>query len=124
MEISKREVTVPKLLRRWWTNTYDLEPQVKIKNQFQLAQHEGFFTDENELIVNGVPVIAFEAGMNCLAGVIEFTLYDKPYELRFNYSMWSGNPRSIIILQSGRILAQYGDTSAMTVTQTVAFEII
>lgn|GEM_PF-2146396 len=116
---------MPKLLRRWWTNTYDLEPQVKIKNQFQLAQHEGLLTDENELIVNGEPVLAFEAGMsNGLAGMIKFTLYDKPYELRFNYSMWSGNPRSVIILQNGRLLAQYGDTSAMPVTQSVPFEII
>jgi len=113
-----------KLLRRWWTNTYDLEPQVKIKNRFQLAQHEGFFVDENELLVNGLPVITFEAGMNHLHGMIQFTLHDKPYDLRFNYGIWSGNPRSVLILQNSRILAQYGDTSALNVTNLTPFEVV
>ncbi len=113
-----------KLLRRWWTNHYDLEPQIKLKNQFQIAQHEGMFTDENELIVNGQPVLEFEAGVNYLNGVLQFSLYDKPYELRFNYSYWSGNPRSLIILQNQRILAQYGDDSAIKSTNSVPFKMI
>ena len=113
-----------KFLRRWWTNTYDLEPQVKIKNQFQLAQHEGMLTDENELLVNGQSLIAFEAGMNALKGRLCFELHDKPYELRFNYSMWSGNPKSLIVLQNNQILAQYGDDSALKSIEAVPFKFV
>jgi hypothetical protein len=51
-----------KFLRRWWTNTYELEPQVKIKSDFRLLQHEGMLTDENELLIDNIPIIGFEAG--------------------------------------------------------------
>lgn len=111
-----------KLLRRWWTNTYELEPQVKIKSIFRLLQHEGAFTDENELLIDGIPIIVFEAGTAHWKGVIRFEHYDKPYELRFNYSIWSGNPKSAVILQNDRILAQYGNDSALKISNTVPFQ--
>lgn len=113
-----------KFLRRWWTNIYDLEPKIKIKNEFQLAQHEGMLTDENELLMNGEPVVAFEAGVNGLKGSLFFDLHDKPYELRFNYSMWTGNPRSLLLFQNGRIIAQYGDDSALSALQPIPFKIV
>ncbi len=113
-----------KLLRRWWTNTYEFEPKVKIKSTFLLLQHEGMFTDENELLMDGIPIIAFEAGTSNWKGVIRFEHYDKPYELRFNYSIWSGNPKSAIILQNDRILAQYGNDSALKTSEAVPFQYV
>ena len=111
---------MPKLLRRWWTKTYELEPQVKIKNSFMVAQHEGLITDEVDLCVNDTPLVSFEAGLRQFHCVFSFELYDKPYEFRFNYNIWTGQPRSLIVLQEGRILAQYGDDTALKVTNKVA----
>ena len=110
-----------RIFRRWWTHTYHLEPQVKLKHDFKVIVHEGFFTDENEIHVNNLPFAYFEASYSQFNGIIEFELFDKPYEFRFNYSGWTGNPRSLLLLQNNRILARYGDTSAMKSTQPVRF---
>ena len=92
---------------------YELEPQIKIKNSFAVDVNEGFFIDENELTINGISVAHFQASHSLLKGIIEFVNHDKPYELLFNYSWWTGNPRSFIVIQNNRVIAQYGDDSAL-----------
>jgi hypothetical protein len=93
--------------------TYELEPQVKIKNEFAVDVNEGFFVDKNELTINGIPVTRFQASHSSLKGIVDFVNDGKPYELLFNYSWWTGNPRSFIVIQNNRVIAQYGDDSAL-----------
>ena len=92
---------------------YELEPQVKLKNSFAVNYQEGIFVDHSVLMINGNAILNFTGSMVRLNSIIDFVFHDKPYQFRFNYRWWTGKPRSFIVLQNNRVIAQYGDDSAL-----------
>ncbi len=92
---------------------YELEPQVKLKNNFAVNYREGIFVDHSELTINGEPIFSFTGSLAALNDIIDFTFHDKPYQFRFSYRWWTGKPRSFIVLQNNQVIAQYGDDSAL-----------
>ena len=95
---------------------YELEPQVKLKNSFAIHVTWGFSVDINELMINDQLLLSYEVTHAVHKGIIDFEVNHKPYALLYNYRAWTtGNPRSFIILQNNRVIAQYGDDSALKV---------
>ena len=93
---------------------YELEPQVKLKNSFSVHVTWGFYVDINELMINDQLLFSFEVTHSVHKGLIDFKVNGKPYELLYNYrALTTGNPRSYIILQNNRVIAQYGDDTAL-----------
>ncbi len=93
---------------------YDLEPQVKLKHAFAIRVTWGFSVDINELMINDQVLLRFEVTHAIHKGIIDFEVNHKPYQLLYNYRAWTtGNPRSYILIQNNRVIAQYGDDSAL-----------
>jgi hypothetical protein len=95
------------------SKTFELEPQVKLKNSFAVFFREGIFVDHNQLMINNEPVFDFTASMLALSNSIDFVFHDKPYQFRFSYSRWTGKPRSFVVLQNNQVIAKYGDDTAL-----------
>jgi len=91
----------------------ELEPQVKLKNSFAVHFREGVFVDHNELTINGDPVISFKGSLLSLNNRLDFVFNDKPFQFCYNYTWYTGKPRSFIVLQNNRVIAKYGDDSAL-----------
>lgn len=95
--------------------TYELEPQIKLKNSFAVHFREGVFVDHNQLVINGDPILNFKGSLLLLRDRLDFIFHDKPYQFCYTYTWYTGKPRSFIVLQNNRVIAKYGDDSALQV---------
>lgn len=97
-------------------------PYVRIRENWQLTVktphiihldvREGFFNDSIELYVDDERVVTATAGVSSWQGYSLFDIDGRTHELRWVWSWLSGNPKSIVIMHKGRILAQYGSDRA------------
>lgn len=93
-------------IRRNWQIT------VKTTHTISLDIREGFFNDTMSLYVDDALLATIKAGLLGWRGYHLFDVDGRILELRWVWSLMSGNPQSIVIMHKGRILAQYGSDRA------------
>lgn len=84
----------------------------KSMHTVSLDVREGFFNDTMNLYIDDALVRTAKAGISGFRGYELFELDGRTHELRWVWSMFTGNPKSIVIMHKGRILAQYGSDRA------------
>ncbi|MGB7338474.1 MAG: hypothetical protein WBC91_06240 [Phototrophicaceae bacterium] len=85
---------------------------VKEPHTVHLDVREGFINDTIELYVDEDLVATAKAGLVGASGYQLFDIDGRTHELRWVWSLMSGNPVSIVIMHKDRILAQYGSDRA------------
>lgn len=85
---------------------------VKTTHMLHLDVKEGFFNDTMRLYIDDALIVTAKAGMSGRQGYELFEMDGRTHELRWVWSLMSGNPSSIVIMHKGRILAQYGSDRA------------
>ena len=85
---------------------------VKTTHMFHLDVTEGFANDTMRLYVDDELVVTAKAGLSGTKGYELFEVDGRTFELRWVWSLLSGNPQSIVVMHKGRILAQYGSDRA------------
>jgi hypothetical protein len=81
---------------------------VKNEHQFRLDVREGFWRDRLDLYVDDELVATGIINMFELKGMTSFIVDEQVFELRWIWSMWTGNPLSIVVMRHGKMLAMYG----------------
>ena len=69
----------------------------------------GWFSDSLEILVDDEAMLKTRSGWGRWSGSHGFLLDDQPVEARWRWSFWMGNPIYIILVNQGRIVAQYGN---------------
>jgi hypothetical protein len=73
---------------------------------------EGFWNDTISLYVDDKLLVIDKINLLRLRDYALFEIDGRTHELRWIWSMWTGNPSSIVVMHKGRIIAQYGDDRA------------
>jgi hypothetical protein len=95
--------------------THNWQITVKKPHWFRLELREGFFRDDIRLYVDDELAATGEIRAFPLIRLKGATLFDvdgRTFELKWEWNFWTGNPKSLVIMHKGRILAQYGNDSA------------
>lgn len=85
---------------------------VKTPHTFHLYVKEGFFNDTIQLYIDEDLVVEAKAGVSGWKGYTLFDVDGRTMELRWVWSLLTGNPVSILVMHKDRIIAQYGSDAA------------
>jgi hypothetical protein len=92
--------------------THNWEIAVKTPHMFRLELREGLFRDTLRLFVDDELMTTGTASTLNPNGVRLFDVDGRTFELKWEWHRWLGDPKSIVLMHKGRILARYGGDSA------------
>ncbi|MGB1286291.1 MAG: hypothetical protein ACPG7F_07160 [Aggregatilineales bacterium] len=95
----------------YWRIRQTWQITMKTPHTVHLLLKEGWFRDTILLYVDDRLVLETRVFVTSrqFKGKMPFEIDGRILELRWHWSIWSGNPTSIVIMYKDRVLAQYGD---------------